>query len=1079
MKKKGVNVWGLIVVLMVVVSLFSGAVSAENVSEDLTKSVADPKIRGVGTSSSSDLPVIGKGVWIWKIWEIENGDVSKIIQKLQSANVDWVTIKCGDSNSYYPDHGYMYNWLNANGYSNFGEVVTQFHNAGIKVFGWQYVYSESKYSGTGYSTEAAVSNKILDISGIDGLIIDAEEEYEGEGKGPIAENYMADIRNKHPSSFIAYSPFPIIDYHLWFPYIEFGRYCDAVMPQAYWKDIGVTPTEMVNWMNEQWDKWHETWKSGGYGDSVKPLIPVGQGDVSGSEITEFCEPVLSRYEGVSLWRYGTMTGGAWTAYAAVGGDTAPPTVDAFSVTSDSVTLGNSFTIPYTVSDTGGSGLKQVELWRAIDVGGEPDWGDFPVDNPKQITPLSGQTSYSSSFSDAPPSVGIYWYGMHVLDNAENVGLEPDPPGPIEVEVTSSCDGTDTSCGIYPNCENCNVNDGCYAYSNGCEIRDYYCYSNELGCLYTYSNRHTDYYDSYVYYCSGDTVRKHRLYHDFYCDGGSCIDHPSWVDDQLVENCNDYDGWYCNGDVSEYRDYYCSGSSCTYTVTSSENCNNNDGCYVYGDGCEIRDYYCSGGSCTYTYSDRHMDSYDNWVYYCSGDTVRKHQLFHDFYCDGGSCTDHTSWVNDQLVENCNAYDGWADTGNTQWVDDPANECKEKEQKEQEYHDYTCSGGSCTYSITNTQWIDTGATRNKQDGTICGSDYYDDYVYYCSGDTVRKHRLYHDFYCDGGSCVDHPSWANDQLVENCNDYDGWADTGNTQWVDDPANECKEKEQKEQEYHDYTCSGGSCTYSVTNTQWLDTGVTRNKPDGTVCGYGEWEDDPANPCKERRETLKCVAGTCSPSGEYEYQNKPDGTICGYGEWEDDPANPCKERREILKCTSGTCSPSGEYDYQDKPDGTICGYGGWEDDPANPCKERRETLKCVAGTCSPSGEYDYQDKPDGTICGYGDWEEDPANPCKERREILKCVSGTCSPSGEYDYQDKPDGTICGYGEWEDDPSNTCRERRAIYKCSGGSCVDSGTYDYQDKPDGTICGYGEWEDDPANPCKERREILKCLGLARK
>ncbi|MEA2052111.1 MAG: hypothetical protein U9O90_04720 [Euryarchaeota archaeon] len=40
-----------------------------------------------------------------------------------------------------------------------------------------------------------------------------------------------------------------------------------------------------------------------------------------------------------------------------------PAVDAFSVTPDSVTLGDTFTIPYTVLDIGGSGLKQVELWR--------------------------------------------------------------------------------------------------------------------------------------------------------------------------------------------------------------------------------------------------------------------------------------------------------------------------------------------------------------------------------------------------------------------------------------------------------------------------------------------------------------------------------------------------------------------------------------------------------------------------------------------------------------------------------------------------------------------------------------------
>ena len=42
MKKsdKAIGIWSLIVILVVVVSAFSGAVSAENVSEDLTGSVA-------------------------------------------------------------------------------------------------------------------------------------------------------------------------------------------------------------------------------------------------------------------------------------------------------------------------------------------------------------------------------------------------------------------------------------------------------------------------------------------------------------------------------------------------------------------------------------------------------------------------------------------------------------------------------------------------------------------------------------------------------------------------------------------------------------------------------------------------------------------------------------------------------------------------------------------------------------------------------------------------------------------------------------------------------------------------------
>jgi len=133
-----------------------------------------------------------------------------------------------------------------------------------------------------------------------------------------------------------------------------------------------------------------------------------------------------------------------------------------------------------------------------------------------------------------------------------------------------CDGTDTSCGIYPNCENCNEDDDCYPYgSNGCEERNYYCVSNEVGCGYTYSNRHTD--------------------------------------------------------------------------------------------------------------------------------------------------------------------DWVDTGNTDWVD--MNECQEKERKEQEYRDYYCSGGACTYNVTGTQWVDTGNARNKDDGTICGCT---------ASNTLMR--------CYGGVCTD---------------------------------------------------------------------------------------------------------------------------------------------------------------------------------------------------------------------------------------------------------------------------------------------------------------------------------------
>ena len=160
-------------------------------------------------------------------------------------------------------------------------------------------------------------------------------------------------------------------------------------------------------------------------------------------------------------------------------------------------------------------------------------------------------------------------------------------------------------------------------------------------------------------------------------------------------------------------------------------------------------------------------------------------------------------------------------------------------------------------------------NVPDGTDCGTDFYDDPVGYCNGDEVWEHQLYHDFYCEAGNCTDHTSWVNDTLVANCSESDGWHNIGNTEWITDPANVCKEKEQKEEEYRDYTCSEGACEYTVTETRWTDTGAERNKQNGTVCGHGDWEADTTNPCQERRQIHKCDNGECTPCGEYEYRAK------------------------------------------------------------------------------------------------------------------------------------------------------------------------------------------------------------------
>jgi len=105
---------------------------------------------------------------------------------------------------------------------------------------------------------------------------------------------------------------------------------------------------------------------------------------------------------------------------------------------NAINSGESFTIDYRVSDDGGSGLKQVELWRKDE---SSDWQEIKPPNT-----LSGENGpLSGSFTDSPTAPGKYWYGVHVVDNAgnwndeknSNTDSQPGSFGPIEVEIKSA------------------------------------------------------------------------------------------------------------------------------------------------------------------------------------------------------------------------------------------------------------------------------------------------------------------------------------------------------------------------------------------------------------------------------------------------------------------------------------------------------------------------------------------------------------------------------------------------------------------------------------------------------------------
>ena len=174
---------------------------------------------------------------------------------------------------------------------------------------------------------------------------------------------------------------------------------------------------------------------------------------------------------------------------------------------------------------------------------------------------------------------------------------------------------------------------------------------------------------------------------------------------------------CIGDTRYFNgncDTNPASCKCSY---DSEDCDK-DGCYVYETGCEDRDYYCAIDGCKYNAYNQNIDGSDSVEKYCLDDQIREHRKFHDFYCND-VCDDHTSWIDDNLVEDCSLRNGWYNS-TTQWVDD--GQCKEKEQVYQQYFDYTCSNEECVYDITDSRWVDTGNTRNKEDGTTCDDGLY---------------------------------------------------------------------------------------------------------------------------------------------------------------------------------------------------------------------------------------------------------------------------------------------------------------------------------------------------------------------
>ena len=288
---------------------------------------AQPVIRDGGINPAN----LGKGDWIYFVSQATNKlggaapsvvNIPTLMAFYKAQGMQYVIVKAGTGSTNFNGSGSSPQF-NSN-------LVYHAHAAGLLIFAYTRSYDDD------VAGEIAMASRCFAL-GADGWVIDGEAEWESGASqagtnGPVrAIQYGQGLRALFPTKFIAHAPFPIISFHSSFPYKEFGYYCDAVMPQAYWKSIyGNDPaavSKMVSAMDTEYRNWQNL-LTGTWTNAIKPIIPIGQAyNPSTNEITtadevdEFFDRLrtnqnpasVTGYSGASFWRADTKPASMWTA----------------------------------------------------------------------------------------------------------------------------------------------------------------------------------------------------------------------------------------------------------------------------------------------------------------------------------------------------------------------------------------------------------------------------------------------------------------------------------------------------------------------------------------------------------------------------------------------------------------------------------------------------------------------------------------------------------------------------------------------------------------------------------------------
>lgn len=189
---------------------------------------------------------VGKGMFIWRGVNCAKGNVPVAVALCKSSGIAWVAVKMLDG--IFP---YESTWLDM--------AIAEFRNAGIQVWGWQYIYGQNP------AGEASAAKKIIAKYKPDGFIIDAEGEFTYNLQVLRATDYLNVLGHPVPLGLTSYR-FPSL--HPEFPWNVFEDRVDVGFPQVYWQPtrgttLGVLPETRRSLIE---------YKKVGYND----IVPIGR-----------------------------------------------------------------------------------------------------------------------------------------------------------------------------------------------------------------------------------------------------------------------------------------------------------------------------------------------------------------------------------------------------------------------------------------------------------------------------------------------------------------------------------------------------------------------------------------------------------------------------------------------------------------------------------------------------------------------------------------------------------------------------------------------------------------------------------